>query len=61
MVQKQTVTTESIKFSAQFAKRYSFLTLRFGIIESTGGIGADLNRAHPLPLVLAVRSRTPWC
>jgi phospholipid/cholesterol/gamma-HCH transport system substrate-binding protein len=42
-VQKQTVTRESLKFSAQFAKRYSFLTLRFGVIESTGGLGADLN------------------
>lgn len=41
VVQKQTVTKESIKFSAQFAKRYSFLTLRFGIIESTGGLGVD--------------------
>jgi len=43
VVQKQTITRESIKFTAQFAKRYSFLTLRFGIIESTGGIGADIN------------------
>lgn len=50
VVQKQTITRESIKFSAQFAKRYSFLTLRLGIIESTGGLGADLN----LPL------RFPW-
>ena len=50
VVQKQTITTESIKFSAQFAKRFSFLTLRFGIIESTGGIGADLT----LPI------RFPW-
>lgn len=41
VTQKQTITTQSIKYSAQFAKRYSFLTLRFGIIESTGGIGAD--------------------
>lgn len=41
VVQKQTVTTEALKFSAQFAKRYSFLTLRFGIIESTGGLGTD--------------------
>lgn len=40
-VQKQTVTSEAIKFSAQFAKRYSFLTMRFGIIESTGGLGLD--------------------
>lgn len=50
VVQKQTITTESLKFSAQFAKRYSFLTLRFGVIESTGGIGADLN----------VPIRFPW-
>jgi phospholipid/cholesterol/gamma-HCH transport system substrate-binding protein len=42
-IQKQTITKDSIKFSAQFAKRYSFLTLRFGIIESTGGVGIDLN------------------
>jgi phospholipid/cholesterol/gamma-HCH transport system substrate-binding protein len=49
-VQKQTITREAIKFSAQFAKRYSFLTLRLGIIESTGGLGADLN----LPI------RFPW-
>ncbi len=42
-VQKQTVTKESLKFSAQFAKRFSFLTLRFGIIESTGGLGLDFN------------------
>ncbi len=42
-VQKQTLTKETLKFTAQFAKRYSFLTLRFGIIESTGGLGADFN------------------
>ena len=50
VVQKQTITTESIKFSFEFAKRYSFLTLRFGIIESTGGIGTDFN----------VPIRFPW-
>jgi phospholipid/cholesterol/gamma-HCH transport system substrate-binding protein len=42
-VQKQLRTRESLKFSAMFAKRYSFLTLRLGIIESTGGVGLDLN------------------
>ncbi|MBE2252192.1 MAG: MCE family protein [Myxococcus sp.] len=42
-VQKQLRTRETLKFSAQFAKRYSFLTLRLGIIESTGGLGLDLN------------------
>jgi phospholipid/cholesterol/gamma-HCH transport system substrate-binding protein len=49
VVQKQTITTESLKFSAQFAKRFSFLTLRFGIIESTGGLGIDLNLAIKFP------------
>lgn len=49
VVQKQTITRESIKFSAQFAKRYSFLTLRLGIIESTGGLGADLNLPLQFP------------
>lgn len=39
--QTRTVRTEGLKFSAQFAKRYYWLTLRFGIIESTGGVGAD--------------------
>ncbi|MDP1914942.1 MAG: MlaD family protein [Myxococcales bacterium] len=42
-VQKQLRTKETLKFSAMFAKRYSFLTLRLGIIESTGGVGLDLN------------------
>jgi phospholipid/cholesterol/gamma-HCH transport system substrate-binding protein len=41
--QVQTVRTEGLKFSAQFAKRYYFTTLRFGIIENTGGLGADLH------------------
>jgi phospholipid/cholesterol/gamma-HCH transport system substrate-binding protein len=50
VVQKQTITRETLKFSAQFAKRYSFLTMRFGIIESTGGLGADFT----LPI------RFPW-
>lgn len=42
-IQKQIRTTEKLKFSAQIAKRYSFLTMRLGIIESTGGVGLDLN------------------
>jgi phospholipid/cholesterol/gamma-HCH transport system substrate-binding protein len=42
-VQKQIRTRETLKFSAQLAKRYSFLTLRLGIIESTGGVGLDVN------------------
>ena len=41
----QTVRTtrDSLKFSAEFAKRYYFATFRFGIIESSGGLGADLH------------------
>ena len=30
-----------LKFSAQMAKRYYFLAMRFGIIENTGGFGVD--------------------
>ncbi|WP_257449505.1 MlaD family protein [Archangium lipolyticum] len=43
VLQKQKITREGFKFSAQFAKRYYFTTLRFGIIESTGGVGADFH------------------
>jgi phospholipid/cholesterol/gamma-HCH transport system substrate-binding protein len=43
VIQKQKITREGFTFSAQFAKRYYFTTLRFGIIESTGGIGADFH------------------
>ncbi|MBX5482078.1 MAG: MCE family protein [Myxococcaceae bacterium] len=39
--QRRQIRTEALKFSAQFAKRYYWLTLRFGIIESTGGVGMD--------------------
>lgn len=40
----ETVTAyNDLKFSAQFAKRYYFLTLRFGIIENTGGLGFNLH------------------
>lgn len=34
-------TTERLKFNAQIAKRYYDLAIRGGIIESTGGVGAD--------------------
>ena len=43
VVQTRTITKETFKISAQFAKRFYFATLRFGIIESTGGVGADLH------------------
>jgi phospholipid/cholesterol/gamma-HCH transport system substrate-binding protein len=43
VVDKTTTTFNELKFSAQFAKRYYFMTLRFGIIENTGGLGFNLN------------------
>ena len=36
-----TTTTEAFRFSLQFAKRFGPFTGRFGIKESTGGIGLD--------------------
>jgi len=39
----RTVTTNSFRFSFQFAKRMGPLTGRFGIKESTGGVGVDLH------------------
>lgn len=41
-VRKSTIN-DSIRFTFQFAKRFSWLTLRYGIKESTGGIGADVD------------------
>lgn len=39
----RTVTTSAFRFSFQFAKRMGPFTGRFGIKESTGGIGLDLH------------------
>ena len=39
----RTITTNDFRFSFQFAKRMGPLTGRFGIKESTGGIGLDLH------------------
>jgi len=36
-------TTDSLKISLELAKRYHFLTGRFGIIEGSGGVGVDLD------------------
>jgi phospholipid/cholesterol/gamma-HCH transport system substrate-binding protein len=38
-----TTTTDSFRFSLQFAKRLGPFTGRFGIKESTGGVGLDVN------------------
>lgn len=38
---RKTTIEDKTRFTFQFAKRFSWLTLRYGIKESTGGIGAD--------------------
>ncbi len=40
---RRSVIQDSVRFTFQFAKRFDWLTLRYGIKESTGGIGADAN------------------
>ncbi|MBI5499314.1 MAG: MCE family protein [Deltaproteobacteria bacterium] len=39
----ETVRGEALRFSLMFARRISFATFRFGIKESTGGVGVDLH------------------
>ena len=38
---RKVVIQDHIRFTFQFAKRFHWLTLRYGLKESTGGIGAD--------------------
>lgn len=38
---KRSVIYDRIRFTFQFAKRFNWFTLRYGIKESTGGVGAD--------------------
>lgn len=37
------ITTDDFKFSIQMARRWGFFTGRFGLIESSGGLGGDLH------------------
>ncbi|MCK6546074.1 MlaD family protein [Myxococcota bacterium] len=41
--ERRTTVTEGLNFSLMFQKRFYWLGLRFGIIEGTGGVGADLH------------------
>ncbi len=43
LTERVTETRLDLKFSLQFARRLAFLTGRFGLIESTGGLGLDLD------------------
>ena len=38
---RQTTIDDEFRFTFQFAKRFDWLTLRYGIKESTGGVGVD--------------------
>ncbi len=38
---RRSVIEDKIRFTFQFAKRFGWLTLRYGLKESTGGVGAD--------------------
>lgn len=40
--ERRSRTQDGLKFSLQFAKRYYWIALRFGIIENTGGVGANI-------------------
>jgi phospholipid/cholesterol/gamma-HCH transport system substrate-binding protein len=41
--EQETVRTDAFRFSLMFARRLDFATFRFGIKESTGGVGVDLH------------------
>ena len=38
---RRSVISDSYRFTFQFAKQFGWLTLRYGLKESTGGVGAD--------------------
>jgi phospholipid/cholesterol/gamma-HCH transport system substrate-binding protein len=40
---RRTVIEDKLRFTFQFAKRFSWVTLRYGLKESSGGVGADLD------------------
>ncbi|HJK98931.1 MAG TPA: MlaD family protein [Polyangiaceae bacterium LLY-WYZ-14_1] len=44
-IQQETrvTTTDDFRFTVMLAKRVAFATFRFGILESTGGVGTDLH------------------
>jgi phospholipid/cholesterol/gamma-HCH transport system substrate-binding protein len=54
---RKTIIEDKVRFTFQFAKRFGWATLRYGIKESTGGVGFDatttwLNRRFNLSLDL---------
>lgn len=43
LVEDVVETTSDFKFTVQMAKRWHYLTFRYGIMESSGGLGLDLD------------------
>ncbi len=41
LAERVTETTSAVKVTAEFALRWDFFTTRFGLIETTGGLGMD--------------------
>ncbi|NOY92718.1 MAG: MCE family protein [Deltaproteobacteria bacterium] len=41
--EQRSTVTEKLRFSIMLAKRIGFATFRFGLLESTGGLGVDLH------------------
>lgn len=42
-IEETTLTEDKLKFTFQLAKKFHFTTWRFGVKESTGGLGLDFN------------------
>ncbi len=40
---RRSVIRDEVRFTFQFAKRYKWATFRYGLKESTGGVGLDVN------------------
>ncbi|MBD89257.1 MAG: hypothetical protein CL940_02835 [Deltaproteobacteria bacterium] len=54
---------EGLSFTAQFGKRWDWITLRYGLMESTGGVGFDMdffNDALSMRFDLFDFSRSEW-
>jgi phospholipid/cholesterol/gamma-HCH transport system substrate-binding protein len=47
--QNSLTNSQTFTYSAEFGKRFYFVTLRFGIIESNGGVGIDLHLLEEPP------------
>jgi phospholipid/cholesterol/gamma-HCH transport system substrate-binding protein len=63
VVEEDETNPSGIKFSAQFGKRWDWITLRYGLTESTGGVGVDFdffNDALTMRFDIFDFSRSEW-